>query len=196
MHLAEADNVIRTHVVVPLNEYQRCALQLFILNAGWPAFVGSTLLKVLNKGDYSAVPAQLKRWVWYTDVKTGKKLVSDGLVNRRAAEVVVWLTPVEPTVAGLPGRTPVQGAPPMPTPPPQPMHVLQTSTGKATAAALVSGTTAAVTQASPLIDAIRGLGLNLSSVVTVVGVLGVLACVGFTAWTLWDRARKLRENGQ
>ena len=45
-----------------LTEPQADALISFAFNVGNGAFQESTLLKLLNQGDYDSVPAQLDRW--------------------------------------------------------------------------------------------------------------------------------------
>ncbi len=75
-------------VKVPLSDNQFAVLASFDFNTG--ELHSSTLLKKLNKGDYSAVPGELARWVKATDPKTGKKVTVQGLVNRRAAEAGLW----------------------------------------------------------------------------------------------------------
>lgn len=71
-------------VKVPLSQFQFNALCSFVFNIGHAAFAKSTLLKLLNKGDYDAVPAQMARWN-----KVSGKVVK-GLVNRRQAEADLW----------------------------------------------------------------------------------------------------------
>lgn len=73
-------------VKVPLTDNQFAALVSFDFNTG--ALDSSTLLKRLNAGDYAAVPTEMARWN-KTTVK-GRKIVSNGLVNRRAAEAGLW----------------------------------------------------------------------------------------------------------
>ncbi|MGU3576791.1 lysozyme [Brucellaceae bacterium C25G] len=70
-------------VNVPLTNNQYATLVSFDFNTG--ALHRSTLLKKLNAGDYSAVPAELMKWV-----NAGGKRVQ-GLVNRRAAEAGLWV---------------------------------------------------------------------------------------------------------
>lgn len=76
-------------VKVPLTQGQFDALVLFSFNVGLKALGGSTLLRLLNAGDYDAVPAQLARW----NKNDGQ--VMRGLTRRRAAEACLWV--------GLPG---------------------------------------------------------------------------------------------
>jgi lysozyme len=65
---------------VPLSQTQLDALISFTFNVGNGAFAKSTLLKLLNGGDYNSVPSQLGRWT-----KAGGKTLP-GLVSRRTAE--------------------------------------------------------------------------------------------------------------
>lgn len=67
-------------VKVPLNPNQRAALVSFAYNVGLGAFRTSTLLRLLNKGDYAGAAKQFDRWT-----KGGGKVLP-GLVKRRAAE--------------------------------------------------------------------------------------------------------------
>jgi lysozyme len=55
---------------------------------GDTAFRSSTLLRLLNQGQYDQVPAQLRRW----NMDSGH--VVQGLVNRRNKEIDLWNTPV------------------------------------------------------------------------------------------------------
>ncbi len=67
-------------VKVPLTQGQFDALASFAFNLGAKSLEKSTLLRLLNAGDYSGAAAQFDRWVY----ASGKKL--SGLVKRRAAE--------------------------------------------------------------------------------------------------------------
>lgn len=81
---AWAVEVVDSSVDVPLTGPQRAALISFTFNVGAAAFRGSTLLKKLNAGDYAAVPAQMRRWIYDNGARV------DGLVNRREMEIEVW----------------------------------------------------------------------------------------------------------
>lgn len=76
----EAAAAVRKHVRVALEPHQRDALISFTYNVGGGAFASSTLVKLLNAGDYESVPKQLMRWT----LADGKRL--PGLVRRREAE--------------------------------------------------------------------------------------------------------------
>lgn len=73
---ASVDSVVR----VPLSPQQKAALVDFTFNVGAGAFAGSTLLRLLNAGDYAGAAAQFEAW----DLAAGKKMA--GLVTRRARE--------------------------------------------------------------------------------------------------------------
>jgi GH24 family phage-related lysozyme (muramidase) len=75
-----AAHEIARSVKVRLSQPQLDALISFAFNVGTGAFRDSTLLKLLNQGDYASVPAQLNRWS-----KAGGKTLP-GLVRRRDAE--------------------------------------------------------------------------------------------------------------
>lgn len=84
--LIDYENDIKRLVKVPLTQNQFDALVSWQFNTG--ALAKSTLLKVLNKGNYAAVPAQLMLWTKAT--VDGKKVELKGLVTRRRAEAALW----------------------------------------------------------------------------------------------------------
>ena len=67
-------------VKVPLTQGQHDALVSFVYNLGAGNLSNSTLLRLLNSGDYKGAAAQFDRWN-----KAGGKTLA-GLVRRRAAE--------------------------------------------------------------------------------------------------------------
>jgi lysozyme len=90
---AQADNVFLSDVTkfernvaalvnVNLTQGQFDALVLFDYNTG--SLRTSTLLKLLNAGDYAGAAAQFARW----NKNDGK--VMRGLIRRRAAEAALW----------------------------------------------------------------------------------------------------------
>ena len=78
--LNEYENYINTLVTVELNQNQFDAMVSWVYNLGGGNLKASTLLKVLNAGDYAGVPAQIMRWN-----KAGGKVL-EGLTRRRQAE--------------------------------------------------------------------------------------------------------------
>ncbi len=79
-----AVNAVTEGVEVELGQNQFDALVSFCFNVGAAAFQKSTLLKLLNEGDYEAVAAQLRRWVHCNGA------VAPGLVHRREQEIACW----------------------------------------------------------------------------------------------------------
>ncbi len=82
--LIRFEDVVNSTVTATLTENQFDALVSFSFNVGTNAFKKSTLLRVLNEGQYQEVPNQLRRWV-----KAGGKTIQ-GLVNRRENEIELW----------------------------------------------------------------------------------------------------------
>ena len=80
VELEEYENYVNTAVNVPLSQNQFDALVSWVYNLGNGNLTSSTMLKVLNSGDYAGVPAQILRWN-----KAGGKVL-DGLTRRRQAE--------------------------------------------------------------------------------------------------------------
>ena len=80
VELEEYENYVNTAVEVPLSQNQFDALVSWVYNLGPTNFNSSTMLKVLNAGDYSEVGNQMLRWN-----KAGGKVL-EGLTRRRQAE--------------------------------------------------------------------------------------------------------------
>ncbi|WP_321921725.1 lysozyme [Burkholderia sp. BCC1998] len=75
-----AVNVVNHAVTVPVTQGEFDAMVDFVFNLGSGNFESSTLLKLLNSGNYDGAAAQFPRW----DLAGGK--VSAGLLRRRMAE--------------------------------------------------------------------------------------------------------------
>jgi len=84
--MASAESTVKGMVKVPLSKNEFEALSSFVYNVGPGNFKTSTLLKKLNKKDYDSVAGEMERWVYTTDLKTGKKVRNNGLINRRKNE--------------------------------------------------------------------------------------------------------------
>lgn len=76
----EAVDAVNTHVTVPLTQGEFDALVDFTFNCGVTAFIKSTMLRLLNRGDYVGAAGQFELW----DHASGK--VVAGLLRRRVAE--------------------------------------------------------------------------------------------------------------
>ena len=74
-------------VTVPLNANQFSALVSFSYNLGLANLQSSTLLRLLNQGDYAGAAAQFPRWD-----RAGGQIVA-GLRRRRQAEQALFQTP-------------------------------------------------------------------------------------------------------
>jgi len=83
--LAWVENAIEQYVKVTLNQTQYDALASFIYNVGATAFRKSTMLKLLNTGDYKGAADQFPRW----NKQKGKVL--NGLTKRRQKERALFL---------------------------------------------------------------------------------------------------------
>jgi len=76
---------VRKLVQVELNQNQYDALVSFCFNVGRGAFAQSTLLRVLNEGNYQRTAREFHKWV-----HAGRKVLP-GLVARREAESEMFL---------------------------------------------------------------------------------------------------------
>jgi len=81
-------------VKVAVNPQQRGALASFVFNLGAGSLQGSTLLRLLNQGDYEGAAGQFGRWVYAT--VNGVKTQLPGLVKRRAAEAELFEGAAQP----------------------------------------------------------------------------------------------------
>jgi lysozyme len=83
--IARFEPEIERLVKVTLNQAQWDALMSFTYNLGAANLASSTLLRLLNTGDYGGAAEQFPRWN-----KAGGQVLA-GLVKRRAAERVMFL---------------------------------------------------------------------------------------------------------
>lgn len=82
--LVRFEDAVLEQVTVPLTQGQFDALVSFAYNLGDAKLRSSTLLKLLNAGDYDGARKQINRWVY----SNGKKL--EGLIRRRARETEMF----------------------------------------------------------------------------------------------------------
>lgn len=188
--LQAAEDAINAQVTVTLNQNQFDALCDWQFNTG--GLQGSTLLRVLNRGAYAEIPAQMARWC-HARIN-GVETVLAGLVRRRSAECALWMQPEAVTPMAIPapvihmstasleeGITPLR----------PPANVGATTTGKLQIGSLISGGAAAVgtavSQVQPAVHAVHQVQ-SLTSGLHGFLLYGVGACVaaslGFTVWTL------------
>ena len=82
--LIEYESDVNHMVEVSLLQNQFDALVSWVYNLGPSNLKASTMLKVLNLGEYKSVPEQIKRWN-----KAGGKVL-EGLTRRRNAEALLF----------------------------------------------------------------------------------------------------------
>jgi lysozyme len=83
--MAEAVKAVNDLVKVSITQQQFDALCDFVFNLGVNAFRNSTLLRLLNTGDYKSAYNQFARW------KYDNGRVIEGLVRRRKAEADLFI---------------------------------------------------------------------------------------------------------
>jgi lysozyme len=81
----EAVSAVNDLVKIPITQDQFDALVDFVFNIGRPQFASSTLLRVLNSGDYFAASKQFARWKY----DNGKEVA--GLIARRKRTADMFL---------------------------------------------------------------------------------------------------------
>jgi lysozyme len=82
--VAIAEKAVRKLVLVELTQGQFDALVDFVFNLGQGQLAKSTLLRLLNAGNYDGAGNELQRWVF----AGGTKLA--GLVRRREDALKLW----------------------------------------------------------------------------------------------------------
>jgi lysozyme len=82
--LVEYEKAVLDAVTISIDQCMFDALVSWTYNLGPTNLRSSTMLTVLNKGEYDDVPAQIKRW----NKANGKVL--DGLIRRREAEALLF----------------------------------------------------------------------------------------------------------
>ena len=96
--MGRAERTVMTAVDVDLTDGQYAALCDFVYNVGGGNFKRSTLLKVVNAGEFDGVPFQLRRWV-----KAGGRTLP-GLETRREREIELFFEGI-----GIPRAAPLEG---------------------------------------------------------------------------------------
>lgn len=99
----EFQRTINDSVTVELNQNQYDSLVSLAYNIGSGNFRSSTLLRILNTGNYAGVPAEIRRW---TKGRVNGQLVDlPGLVTRRNREATLFTTPVTAAQQSLFGNS-------------------------------------------------------------------------------------------
>jgi lysozyme len=106
-----AQDPVNSLVVVPVSQNQFDGLCDFTYNLGGGNLASSTLLRLLNEGDYPGAQAQFPRW----NQVAGQP--SQGLTNRRNAEANLFGTPEGSPAAAHAAITDTNAPPPTATAP-------------------------------------------------------------------------------
>ena len=96
--LGQYEDTVNRRVKVPLSQNQFDALVSFTYNVGTGGLEESTLLVKLNDRNYNEAAAHFLAWDKITDPKTGEKVASEILLQRRKAESRLFLTPDKPSI--------------------------------------------------------------------------------------------------
>lgn len=173
------EEAVNRAVKVLLEQHEFDALVCFAFNVGARAFRDSTLVKVLNEGRKSDVPAQLMRWT-----KAGGKELK-GLVRRRRAEAALWRGVDEATA-----KESLQvGKPDLPSPR---KPLVKSKTAVATLMGGGVGTLAAVNEAVETARTTLDSTVGLMSLLNP-WTLAVVVILAAAAFVIWDRYQKLKE---
>ena|SRR5579872_2788123 len=95
--MQEAIDDVDDFLEVDVNDNQYAALVSIVYNAGTAVLEGH-LGEYLNQGDFKAAAGQFDVWIYVSQKQpdgTVKKVKSNGLISRRAAEKALFLTAVE-----------------------------------------------------------------------------------------------------
>lgn len=83
--MKKAEQAVKKHVKVELTQCQYDALVSFVFNLGEGNFRKSTLLKLVNKGEFKKASHQFDRWIY------AKGAPCKGLIKRRTSEKELFL---------------------------------------------------------------------------------------------------------
>jgi lysozyme len=85
-----AENCINNFVKEPLTQNEFDALVSFVFNVGEAAFKGSTMLKLLNIGEFDLAANEFLKWCH--DREDGVYVINRGLQKRRIMEKAMFLS--------------------------------------------------------------------------------------------------------
>lgn len=85
--IREREGELNHGMALTLTQHQFDAVFILCFNIGVKRFLSSTLYKKLKLKDFGYTYIYWRQWNKFTDPKTGKKKVSEGLISRRAREI-------------------------------------------------------------------------------------------------------------
>ena len=97
--MGQYEDAVNSRVKASLTQNHFDALVSFTYNVGTGGLEESTLLVKLNERNYAEAAAHFLAWDKITDPKTGQKVISEILLQRRKEESRLFLTPDKPAVA-------------------------------------------------------------------------------------------------
>ena len=143
--LTERVRQVKLACKVEPNANQLAAMVRLSYNIGLPGFLGSTVLRAHNRGDFEAAAGAFRLWNKITDPDTKKKVVSNGLTERRLREAATYLKPVDAEQA--PARMPQAVEPES-----KPLQMPGVQTGAATVGV---GAVGLLAKAGEYVDAVK-----------------------------------------
>lgn len=189
-------------VMVPLSQHQFDALVSFTYNCGDGALQRSALLSKLNRGDYDGASREFPKW------NRGGGRVLNGLVKRRAAEMMLFQDGHSDAVHTLAQHAGQHGMPQQADEPTPPKSIAASKTGGAAIAIgggagieVFNQVNSQLDQVSDIKNRVEGLGLHLPDLTTMLGnmlheptTLFAMAVVGLAGFIWFDRRKKLNED--
>lgn len=115
LDLDEAERDVSAALKRPANDNAFAAMVSLRFNIGRQAFLGSSVLRLHNAGDWAGAAAAFGAWNKGRNAK-GQLVVLNGLVRRRAVEAALYMTPTTASELHDPQRT--RSAEVRPTPDP------------------------------------------------------------------------------